>query len=99
MISGKPPPVRYYAPGYNSTFHSKLTAEQEKFVKANSDLSEEDKKKGYRLNKNNKHLVNRVDKDEKMLLTWEVAKADGLLHTYDLDQNRDYSAEVKFLNR
>ena len=96
-VSGKPPPVRYYAPGYNSTYHSKLTVEQEKSVKATGDISREDKEKGYRLNKKNKYLVNRVDKKEILLLTWEVAKADGLLHTYDLEQNRDYSAEVKFL--
>lgn len=57
-----------------------------------------EKAKGYRLNKNNKHLVNRVDKDDNLLLTWEVAKADGLLHTYNLEKNVNYSGEVKFLN-
>ncbi|GMH85714.1 hypothetical protein TrST_g4791 [Triparma strigata] len=98
VITGKPPPTRYYAPGYNSTFHSLLTEDQEKQVREKGDLSEVEKAKGYRLNKNNKHLVNRVDKDGNLLLTWEVAKADGLLHTYNMEMNVNYSGEVNFLN-
>lgn len=54
LLKSAAPPQKYYAPGYNSTFHSLLTNAQRKHVDLHGDLSASDKEKGYKLNKNKK---------------------------------------------
>jgi hypothetical protein len=98
LMSRKKEESLYFDPGFNSAFHALLTEEQKTHVRKTKDLNKEDKDKGYRLNKANPNIVNRVNADGELLLTWEVAKLDGFLHTYDIAQNERYEAEVGFIH-